>query len=78
MNDRMTDERLLNYAGWVADETHEPGYFAPDMDDIKELLEALKAERKHIAELETFCERMVNAYPDWRDEFDAILSRPPS
>jgi hypothetical protein len=27
---------------------------------------------ERIAELETFIERMINAYPDWRDEYEAL------
>lgn len=73
---RMADERLLKYTVWVKEEDENPGYFTPDMDDIKELLQAMIAEREH-ANLQA--QRVSELATKWRkaseriEELEAVL-----
>ena len=61
----MSDQDLIAKLNLLAEISTEGTGYAPD-----EHIAGIAADR--IAKLETLIERMVNAYPDWRDEYEAL------
>jgi len=74
-----------SYLHWMVGDKHVNPLVQQDradlLDCIAELEETNRAYKEawsvnilteRIDQLEPFCERFVNAYPDWRDEYEAL------
>jgi hypothetical protein len=63
-------------AQWHLDALKYSGMYTESVATIKELeaeyVNKLMDKNDTIKELESLCERFVNAYPDWRDEYEAL------